>query len=40
MIAAALAEGTTTLKGVQKIERGYGHLQERLKNISLDFSAA
>jgi UDP-N-acetylglucosamine 1-carboxyvinyltransferase len=40
MIAAALAEGTTTLKGVQKIERGYGHLQERLKNMSLDFSAA
>lgn len=35
LIAAILAEGTTVLKGVELIERGYGNLVERLKDTSL-----
>jgi UDP-N-acetylglucosamine 1-carboxyvinyltransferase len=40
VIAAALAQGTTTLTGVQKIERGYGSLPERLNNMNLNISVA
>lgn len=36
LIAAAVAEGTTTLTHIERIERGYGNLPERLKNMSLD----
>jgi UDP-N-acetylglucosamine 1-carboxyvinyltransferase len=40
VIAAALAQGTTTLAGVQKIERGYGSLPERLRSMNFNISAA
>ncbi len=33
LIAAAIAEGTTTLTGIEMIERGYGNLPNRLNNI-------
>jgi UDP-N-acetylglucosamine 1-carboxyvinyltransferase len=36
VIAAAIAEGTTTLEGVEIIERGYGNLIERCENLDLD----
>ncbi len=39
VIAAALAQGTTTLTGIQKIERGYGSLPERLKGMNFNISA-
>jgi UDP-N-acetylglucosamine 1-carboxyvinyltransferase len=33
LIAAAIAKGTTTLKGIEMLERGYGNLPNRLRNI-------
>ena len=38
VIAAALAEGTTTLTHGERIERGYGDIAVRLKDMSLDLS--
>lgn len=38
VIAASLARGTTILKGVNMIERGYGDIVPRLKNIGLKIS--
>lgn len=35
LIATALAKGTSTLTCAEQIERGYGNLQEKLKNVSL-----
>lgn len=35
MIAAAIAEGTTTITGIHNIERGYGDILERTKNTNL-----
>ena len=40
VIAAALAQGTTTLQGVQKIERGYGNLAQRLGGMDFQLTAA
>ncbi len=34
-IAAQLAEGTTTIQGIDKIERGYGDLTQRLKDTNI-----
>ena len=34
-MAAAIAEGETTLTSIEKIERGYGDLSRRLENVSL-----
>jgi UDP-N-acetylglucosamine 1-carboxyvinyltransferase len=39
VMAAALAEGTTTVTSVGKIERGYGRLPERARDLTLDISA-
>ncbi|MCA3243792.1 MAG: UDP-N-acetylglucosamine 1-carboxyvinyltransferase, partial [Alphaproteobacteria bacterium] len=39
VIAAALAQGSTTLKGVQKIERGYGDLTKRMENMNFNIQA-
>ena len=36
VIAAALAEGTTLIKNIANIERGYGNISERCKNMSLN----
>lgn len=36
VIAAALAEGETTLTHVERIERGYGDIARRLEDVSLD----
>ena len=36
VIAAAIAEGETTLTHIDRIERGYGKLVERLDNFSLE----
>lgn len=36
LIAAALAEGVTTLTEAQQIERGYGDLTYKLKDVNLD----
>lgn len=36
VIAAALAEGNTTLTHIERIERGYGNLAERLKGMNLE----
>src|SRR5262249_50534576 len=36
IIAAAVAEGTTTIGNCNLIERGYGNLIERCKDLSLD----
>ena len=38
LIAAAVANGTTTLTHIERIERGYGYLPERLKNMSLNLT--
>ncbi|MBI1308765.1 MAG: UDP-N-acetylglucosamine 1-carboxyvinyltransferase [Proteobacteria bacterium] len=38
VIGAAMAKGTTTLTHVERIERGYGDLVARLKDVSLDVS--
>lgn len=35
LVAAAIAEGETTLTSIEKIERGYGDLSRRLENVSL-----
>ena len=35
LIAAALADGLTTLTAAEQIERGYGDLIEKLKNVNL-----
>lgn len=35
VISAAIAEGITKLSGIEKIERGYGDIKERLHNTSL-----
>ena len=35
LIAAALAEGVTTLTAAEQIERGYGDLMEKLRNVDL-----
>ncbi|MGI4850778.1 MAG: UDP-N-acetylglucosamine 1-carboxyvinyltransferase [Janthinobacterium lividum] len=35
LMVAALAEGQTTLTSIEKIERGYGNLPVRLKNLNL-----
>ena len=40
VMAAALAEGTTTIASAQRIERGYGDLLTRAKDLSLSISAA
>jgi UDP-N-acetylglucosamine 1-carboxyvinyltransferase len=39
VMAAALATGSTTITSVAKIERGYGNLVERAKDLSLSISA-
>jgi len=39
VIAALIAEGTSTIFGVDKINRGYEVLDERLKKIGADISA-
>ena len=39
VMAAALAEGTTTVTSVGKIERGYGRLPERARDLTFDISA-
>jgi len=36
LIAAALAKGTTTLVSADKIERGYGNLIHKLRNVNLN----
>lgn len=36
VIAAAMAEGTTTLTHIERIERGYGDISKRLENMSFD----
>jgi UDP-N-acetylglucosamine 1-carboxyvinyltransferase len=36
VIAAAIAEGTTTLENIDIIERGYGDLIDRCRNLNLD----
>ena len=36
VIAAALAKGETTLTHIERIERGYGDIAERLESMSLD----
>jgi UDP-N-acetylglucosamine 1-carboxyvinyltransferase len=36
VIAAGLAKGTTTLTGIEKIERGYGDIAKRLDGMSID----
>lgn len=36
VIAAAAAEGTTTLTGIQNVERGYGNIIPRLNKMNLD----
>lgn len=36
VIAAAIAEGTTTLSHIERIERGYGDISKRLENMSFD----
>lgn len=39
VMAAALAEGTTTIASAQRIERGYGDLLTRAKGLSLSIAA-
>lgn len=36
LIAAAIAEGTTTLSGVEYLERGYGNVVPRLRRMNLE----
>lgn len=36
VIAAAIAEGESMLTGIERIERGYGDISQKLKSISLD----
>lgn len=36
VIAAAIAEGTTIITGIKNIERGYGNITERAKNLNLN----
>jgi len=38
VIAAAMAEGTSTLTHIERIERGYGDIAKRLENMSFDIS--
>lgn len=38
VIAAAVAEGTTTLTGLPYLERGYGDIVPRLRGLSLDIN--
>ncbi|TKW61280.1 MAG: UDP-N-acetylglucosamine 1-carboxyvinyltransferase [Blastochloris viridis] len=38
VIAAAMAEGTTTLTHIERIERGYGDISKRLENMSFDIT--
>ena len=40
VLAAALAKGTTTLHGIDKLERGYGDLPQRLKDTNLHIHKA
>ena len=35
LIAAAIADGVTTLTGIDQLERGYGDIPKRLKNLTL-----
>ncbi len=39
VVAALMAEGTSTLQGVEHLMRGYEHLLEKLESIGADFSA-
>jgi UDP-N-acetylglucosamine 1-carboxyvinyltransferase len=40
VMAAALATGTTTVTSVGKIERGYGSLPQRARDLTLDITAS
>jgi UDP-N-acetylglucosamine 1-carboxyvinyltransferase len=40
LIAAAIAEGTTTLTGIEYLERGYGNIVPRLRRMNLEIERA
>jgi len=40
VMAAALAKGETTITSIQRIERGYGELARRTRDLSIHISAA
>lgn len=39
VVAALIAEGTSTLHGVEHLMRGYEHLLDKLESIGAQFSA-
>jgi UDP-N-acetylglucosamine 1-carboxyvinyltransferase len=40
VLAALLAEGTTTIRGIEQVDRGYERLDERLRNVGASIERA